>query len=308
LTAERIPGTLNLVLLAGASGLATALLWLASHAGGTTVLLAALAFSYLNNTVFSLLHESVHSVFHENNRVNEAAGILAAAMIPTGLSFQRAFHLSHHARNRTADEQFDYFRPGDSRLLKRAQWYCILSGVYWVFLPLGCMVYLLAPWLFRLPVFRARDGAFAQQTGAAAMFARLDRGSRTRLRLEIVCAIVCQCALISLLDLSLAGWIACYAAFAVNWSSLQYADHAFSPLDVRNGAWNLRVNRMVQWLFLNYHHHLAHHQHPSVPWIHLPRYVNFNASRPSFLSVYLSMWRGPRPLPPSPLRDAGDTP
>ena len=28
------------------------------------------------------------------------------------------------------------------------------------------------------------------------------------------------------LDLSLGGWLACYAAFAVNWSALQYADHA----------------------------------------------------------------------------------
>jgi fatty acid desaturase len=207
------------------------------------------------------------------------------------------FHLSHHARNRSVDEQFDYFRPGDSRLLKRAQWYSILTGLYWGFLPLGCLVFLFAPWVFRLKVFRARDGALGQQTGAAAMFAGLDRADRTRMRLEILFSAMFQIALILLLDLSLAGWLACYATFAVNWSSLQYADHAFSPLDLKNGAWNLRVNRVVQWLFLNYHHHRVHHQHPSVPWIHLPRYVDFSEPRPSFLSVYLSMWRGPRSLP-----------
>ena len=295
---NRIPGALNIVLLVGAVSTSATLLVLASYAtSGWTMFAAALAFSYVNNTVFSLLHEIVHGIFHDDKRVNEAAGLLAAAMTPTGLSFQRVFHLSHHARNRTQDEQFDYFRPRDSCWLKRAQWYSILTGLYWVFLPLGCLVYLLAPGVFRLRAFRSRDGALGQQTGAAAMFAGLDRADCVRMRLEILFSATFQIALFALLDLSLAGWFACYAAFAINWSSLQYADHAFSPLDIKNGAWNLRVNRVVQWLFLNYHHHLAHHQHPSVPWIHLPHYVDFSAPRPTFLGVYLSMWRGPRPLP-----------
>ena len=92
----------------------------------------------------------------------------------------------------------------------------------------------------------------------------------------------------------------CYAAFALNWSSLQYADHAWSELDVKEGAWNLRVNKVVQWLFLNYHHHKAHHQHPDVPWVHLHHHVDFSEPRPSFFRIYLSMWRGPRPMPEDP--------
>ena len=66
---------------------------------------------------------------------------------------------------------------------------------------------------------------------------------------------------------------------------------------MHDGAWNLRVNRVVQYLFLNYHHHRAHHQHPNVPWLHLPKYVDFSQERPSFLRVYLRMRRGPRPWP-----------
>ncbi len=292
MTSDRIPGTLNLILLAGAICTAAALLSLASHAASPwTVLAAAVMFSYINNTVFSLLHESVHGILHDNRRINEAACIVAAAMVPTGLSFQRIFHLSHHARNRSEDEQFDYLRPGDSRLLKHAQWYAILTGVYWIFLPLGCIVYLVAPWVFRLRVFRSHDGSLGKQTGAAAMFSGLYHADRLRMRLEILLSVLFQVALVLLLDLSFTGWLACYVAYAVNWSALQYADHAYSPLDVKNGAWNLRVNRVVQWLYLNYHHHLAHHQHPSVPWIHLPRYVNFSVARPSFFAVYLSMWR-----------------
>jgi fatty acid desaturase len=85
----------------------------------------------------------------------------------------------------------------------------------------------------------------------------------------------------------------------VNWSSLQYTDHAFSKLDVREGAWNLRVNRVTQALFLNYHHHLAHHRHPQVPWLHLGAFVDPSEERPSFWRIYGQMWRGPRPLPPS---------
>ncbi len=46
------------------------------------------------------------------------------------------------------------------------------------------------------------------------------------------------------------------------------ADHAFSPRDVVNGAWNLRVLPWTRALALNYHHHKAHHhgdddQHPA---------------------------------------------
>ena len=135
------------------------------------------------------------------------------------------------------------------------------------------------------------------QTGASSMFAGLQHASRTIIRLELLFTIAVQIALVVLLDLTLAGWAICYAAFALNWSSLQYTDHAFSKLDVRDGAWNLRVNPLTRLLFLNYHHHLAHHRHPHVPWIHLGGYVDPDGERPSFWSVYWSMWRGPRPLP-----------
>jgi hypothetical protein len=120
---------------------------------------------------------------------------------------------------------------------------------------------------------------------------------RGRIRLEILFSILMQATIVRALDLSLAGWLACYAAFALNWSSLQYADHAWSVRDVHDGAWNLRVNGIVRYLFLNYHPHRAHHQHPSVPWLHLPKYVDVSEERPSFLRTYLRMWRGPRPWP-----------
>jgi fatty acid desaturase len=284
----KIPGALNIVLTALAGAVCCALLRLASHGPWWQLALAAIAFSFANNTMFSLLHESVHGIAHRDRRVNEALGIVAAAFFPTSLSLQRLFHLGHHAHNRTEEEQFDYLRPGDRPLLKRAQWYAILTGLYWVFVPLGAVAYAVWPPLFEQPWIAAR------QTGGASVFAFLHGAPKTRIRLEVLFAIAVQAALISF---GWKSWLVCYAAFAVNWSSLQYADHAFSPLDVRNGAWNLRVNRVTRLLFLNYHHHLAHHQNPHVPWLHLGRFVDERAERPRFWRIWLAMWRGPRPLP-----------
>jgi fatty acid desaturase len=125
----------------------------------------------------------------------------------------------------------------------------------------------------------------------------LESAPLTRIRLELLMTLAAQIAMFVLLDLRASGWLLCYAAFALNWSSLQYADHAFSPLDVRNGAWNLRVSPLARFFFLNYHHHLAHHQNPQVPWLYLGRYVDRGERRPLFWQVYFAMWRGPRPLP-----------
>jgi fatty acid desaturase len=288
-----IPGTLNAVLTIAAASACCGALWLASHGSPWQLVLAAIAFSFVNNTMFSLLHESVHGIAHPNRRTNEALGIFAAAFFPTSLSLQRVLHLAHHARNRTADEQFDYLRPHDRVWLKRAQWYAILTGLYWVFVPLGGIAYLLLPSVFT----RVSRRADATQTGASSMFRHLDEAPRTRIRLELLFTIAMQALLFFALDLSAIGWLACYAAFAVNWSSLQYTDHAFSKLDVRDGAWNLRVNRVTRALFLNYHHHLAHHRNPQIPWLHLGDHVDPNDPRPSFWSIYWQMWRGPRPLP-----------
>jgi len=137
----------------------------------------------------------------------------------------------------------------------------------------------------------------ARQTSAAAMLTGLNEAPSRRIRLEVLLTLAIQVGGFVFLGWTFAGWAACYGAFAINWSSLQYADHAWSGRDVSSGAWNLRVNPLVRALFLNYHHHRAHHQRPHVPWLHLPKYVDQDEPRPSFLSVYLKMWRGPRPYP-----------
>ena len=48
---------------------------------------AALAFSFVNNTIFALLHEAVHGLVHPRRAVNDAFGRLMAAFFPTGSAF-----------------------------------------------------------------------------------------------------------------------------------------------------------------------------------------------------------------------------
>lgn len=301
--AHTIPGTLNIVISLMAYAAAGFLLWLASHAETWWVTaLAAVAFSFVANTIFSLLHESVHGHFHTARAVNEGFGIVSAAYFPTSLLFQRVVHFGHHRRNRTDHELFDYYQPGvASRFTTLFRLYCLLTGFFWMSAPLGCALYLFAEPFFRSRVFRE---VISRWYGFEPMVADLSRAPATRVRLEIAFTVLFQAALAFGLDLSLAGWAACYGAFALNWCALQYTDHAWTVRDIRNGASNLRVNRVVQWIFLNYHHHLAHHQNPNVPWIHLHGLVDYSQPRPSFLMVYLSLWRGPRHTaepPPAPL-------
>jgi fatty acid desaturase len=291
-----IPNSLNLLLLTAASVAACLWLWAASHCRGPVVWLFALLFSYTNHTLYALLHEAVHGVFHSNRRVNDWAGRWAAAFFPTSYRLQRAFHLTHHRYNRTRSEQWDYLRPADSRFLKLAQWYAILTGFYWLFVPLASLLYLLWPGLLHTRLMR--DSASARQTASDVYLAALDRLDGRLARQDVLFAVGLQLTLWTLLSLDLKGWLICYAAFAFNWSSLQYADHAFSPLDVKNGAWNLRTHPWVRALLLNYPLHRAHHQHPQASWVHLPRLVDPEEEpQPSYLENWLRMWKGPRRLP-----------
>ncbi|HYH46346.1 MAG TPA: fatty acid desaturase [Thermoanaerobaculia bacterium] len=216
---EPVPGALNLALAAAAPAAALGLLAFASHTSSWGWrIAAAVAFSYVNNTIFSLLHEAVHGHLHPHPRVNEAAGRFLAAFFPTGLGFQRVCHLGHHRRNRTDAEVFDYILPGESRLLKTVQWYSILTGLYWLLPPLGCLLYLLWPGFFRLPE-RLRGTRYFRQTSTAAMLSGFEGAPERTIRLEILFSFAFQAVCIWLLDLSAAGWLACYAAFGFNWSS-----------------------------------------------------------------------------------------
>jgi fatty acid desaturase len=291
------PNGLNLLLLIASSLIGLVLLYIASHSATLYVkIIAAFAFSLVANTLFSLLHEAVHGMFHSNAKVNLWAGRLAACWFPTSFSLQKSFHLTHHTNNRNQFEQFDVLHQGDVVWLKYAQWYSILSGLYWWITVVSILLYLIIP-VRLLNAFHQRAHPQARsQTGGDIYFKALVDTPTFTTKMEILGAIVFQVLICYLLNISLLAWVLCYAAFAFQWSSLQYTDHAFSPLNKKNGAWNLKIHPAIGVWFLNYHYHLAHHQHPNVPWRFLPQLVDKTQPFPSFFRVWKHAWRGPRAI------------
>src|SRR6185295_18010435 len=154
--------------------------------------------------------EAVHGLFDPRLRRNEWAGRFAAAWFPTGLTLQRAFHLTHHRNNRSPLEQFDVIHEGDVKWLKRAQWYAILTGVYWAIAVAGALVFLLIPRSLLARFSRRVDPKVAEQTSSGAYLAALDGIDPVKARLEILFSFAFQIAAIAALDLSFRGWLACY--------------------------------------------------------------------------------------------------
>ena len=291
-------GTLNLAILLVTGAACIASLWAASQPLPVPLrVLAAISFALAGNTMFALLHEAVHGNFHPCMSVNDAAGRCAAAFFPTAFSLQRAFHLAHHRNNRSNIERFDYYDWSQSRLLRILQWYCILTGLYWLAPPLFALTYSVTARLIPWQSFFVRGNTFGDQTSARAFLESIRSVSVARVRGDVVVTIGVQALIVWLAGVSLLGWCLCYGFFAMSWSSLQYADHAFSKLDREQGAWNLKVSPIIRAVFLNYHFHLVHHMNPAIRWRDLPAAEGSRSPSLPFLRVLLCMWAGPRPLP-----------
>lgn len=297
LYAKDIPENLNIFLMVFSSLVVISSLVLFDRSDLLWVKISsAIVFSFVSNTIFSLFHESVHGVFHPSKKANYYLGVILGGFFPTSFTLQQIFHLGHHRRNRTDAEIFDQYYPEDNKLVKRFVLFYLLTGLYWTSPPMACLLYLIFPTLLNSQKIRNADSM--KKGGFSDMLSGLDRKNipSTKIRLEIIYVILFQAGIIYFLNLSIWTWVICYFSFAVNWSALQYADHAWSERDIRNGAWNLRINPFVEKIFLNYHFHLAHHQYPNVPWIHLPKLIDERRERPTFWSIYFKLWKGPTPI------------
>ena len=291
MSADHPPLKLNiLIFLAAASAYIYSL-----HLANTTesvyiFILCCILFAYVGNTLFCLMHEAVHNCFSSSDKINTTFGIATSIFQPTSFTAQKHFHLGHHERNRSDLESWDTFLPDDNRFLKRIQWYTILTGIYWTSSISFGLLYLFCPFILNSSLLKGESKG-VKRLGAEAMLEGLTHP--IRVRFEIFLSFSFQIALIYFLELSLLTCLCCYGTFAWMWSSLQYADHAFTPRDRINGAWNLKVFPWTKWFFLNYHSHLAHHQNPSTSWMYLDHYIKDSVERPWFWSIYLKMWKGP---------------
>jgi fatty acid desaturase len=291
------PDRLNIALTLGVVGLAVFLLWLGSRVEPWWAVLAVgVAFSYLMLTDYALLHEATHDNLHSRPRANYVLGIIAGLLFPVPFSMIRYTHRSHHRYNRTDREMFDLYYPTDNRLLKYAQWYCILCGLFWPLVPLGALLFSVFP---KLP--QSRILADADSSRGLYYVSRIPDDVVRAARWETLFIAAILAGLAWVLELRLVNTLILYACFSFNWSTRQYITHAFSPRDVTDGAFNLRHNRLMSWLLLHGEWDLNHHRRPDVSWYYLPRISSGDEPRVSYIKQYWRQWLGPIPATgPSP--------
>ncbi|MES1206800.1 MAG: fatty acid desaturase [Pseudomonadota bacterium] len=291
------PGLLNaaLAIFVVAAGIALQVMG-SRQRDALAIVAAGLAFSFVFLPLYSLLHEAEHRVLHRNRRVNDAFGVVLAAFFPGSFTFLRACHLGHHRRNRSDAEMFDLYYPSDSLAKKRVTFYALYLGGFWLTVPLATILLVFRPSLLGSQLVQDAPTAAAMVNGVPASWVR-------RIRKECAAVILLHTALIAGLHLAPATYALLYFLFGLNWSAQQYVTHAASPRHVQNGAHNLKAHPLYAGLLLNFNWHLAHHQHPGVPWIHLPRYDDKTRVRPGYLGAFIRFWRGPRPTAERPASD-----
>ena len=287
---------LNIRILAAVLAAAVGLLWLGSRTSIGWTLAIGVAFSYVLLTNYALIHEGTHDNLHPDARWNRWLGAVAGFLFPVPFSMIKVTHTVHHCCNRTDHEMFDQYYPGDSMFLKLGQWYGLLSGFFWPWIPIGTVLLATFPGILRTAPFRK-----ARTT--AVLFDDFERNGIARIRVEVMLMLGFWAALFWLLELRWQNVLVMYACFAFNWSTRQYVTHAFTPRDVVNGALNLRVSRPMAWLLLHGNWDLVHHQKPWLPWTELRAAGRSSVPPVSYARQYLRMWRGPRPATePSPAR------
>ena len=177
-----IPNRLNLFLVAFVFCGGVFLLWLGSRATAWYAVAAVgAAFSYLMLTNYALLHEASHGNLNSGGRANYLLGVVTGLLFPIPFRLMRTTHQNHHHHNRTDQEMFDLYYPSDNRLLKWAQWYCLLCGLFWPLVPLGAMLFAVWPGLLRWRTLRDVDPA-----RGVGIVANLERAAIRAIRLELL--------------------------------------------------------------------------------------------------------------------------
>jgi fatty acid desaturase len=287
--AYKIPDKINTLILLVSSSAYFTLLWVASHVNhfGWVVLLGIL-FAFIMVPVYSLIHEAEHGILHSNKRINDGMGRWLSTLFIAPYTFFKHCHLKHHKKNRTDEEMWDLYYEHQGKLKRYGTLYGMMIGLGYFSMWLAVLLYAIAPRLIYTPFFNSHRevGGFLKGSD------RKDKIVKSRLESWLV--IVFQILIFYFLDLKWTSWLTLFVMHGFLWSSQNYVNHAFSPRDIINGAHNLKVPIWLKLVYLNFNLHLAHHQNPKVPWLHLPHFVKNGNGRISFFRNYLRLWKGPR--------------
>ena len=294
-TAYAIPTVANLAVIAVQLAAVAGCLFAAAHAHRWWAIAAvAVAFAVVMNSVYATIHEAEHAMLLPSRRWNDVAGSVLSLLFPAPFHLIRQGHLGHHLRNRSDDEAFDLYFEDDHPVWRRLVLYGILTGGLWLIIVLGNVVFLFLPF--------AADKRYLQvDRPAAAFLESLNPRYRRLIQLEAAGVLLLHPLLIWAFGVPVLTYAIVYLAFGFSWSAMQYVHHYGTERHVTRGARNLWIFAPLDALWLNHNWHRTHHEHPTVPWSHLPSLARADepGERPprrGFLPwAYVRMWRGPRP-------------
>jgi fatty acid desaturase len=195
--------------------------------------------------------------------------------------------------------------PSEVSWQKRVAYYFLICGFFWLLIPLSSTVIAMIPrHSIRIPNPDENAGVFRR----FAQFLNDVRPGRVRRDLLVTAAI--WVAAVPLLRLNLTALAVCYAAFGFSWASQQYIYHVRTPRHAVLGAYDLRLWRPLELLYLYFNYHLTHHLAVWVPWIYLPG-IAADAPDRGYLATYFGLWRPPQPVEaafPSQFQPSGPLP
>ena len=285
----KIPDRINIVITILCTCAYFALLWTASHVHEYRwILLCGFLFAVMMVPVYSLIHEAEHGIINSNEVVNDIMGRWLSILFIAPYTFFKHCHLKHHKKNRTDEEMWDLYYEHQDKRKRYGTLYGMMIGIGYFSMWLAVILYAFAPRLIYTRFFYSNKEIAGFIKGSD----RIDKVAKSRW--ESIVAIVFQVTLFFILDLNWAPWLILFAMHGFLWSSQNYVNHAFSPRDIINGAHNLKIPKWLKFIYLNFNLHLAHHQNPKIPWIHLPSFIRQGKGRISFFRNYLRLWKGPR--------------
>lgn len=284
-------GTQNLV-VAGLQALAWAgLLTGIELAPGLWKLVPMFLFCTVMQGVFTMMHEYFHRNAHPDPRLNYAIGLVGATLFGTSATLHKINHWGHHIRNRTSAERGEFIHDGESAVAKVLLYYFATMGGLW----LGGLVFPFVSWILPFRVVE-RLKAHGEFNTYAAAFEQFDAAEWSRMRFEAAVLLGFWALVLAFGPWSWATLGLAYAAFAYHWSVLQWIYHLRTPIDIVEGAYNLRIPTPMRLMWLNFNCNLTHHRRPDLPWQELYTHTNPAETRPLWY-MYALMWLPPTRFP-----------
>jgi fatty acid desaturase len=284
-----IPRVLNISIVIIVSALYFYLFQLGTAATGFWARLGlAFAFGVIMIPIYTLLHEAAHKTLHPNPRINFLLGQLLSLFFGMSYRFYSHCHFKHHRKNRTDVEIWDLYYEHQNKWLRYGNLYLMMMGFGYFSIWLGNVVFAIYPsWVHSKVFYRHKEmGGFIED---------LEISAPLRIyQLDSILVIAFQVFCLWLINWDITTWLLFYVMHGFIWSSQNYVNHAFSPRDIINGAHNLTLPKWLNVIYLNFNVHLAHHQNPQIPWVHLPKYITSREGRIPFFKNYLRLWRGPK--------------